>query len=87
MKKESNLFELIHNNVYDSNDVLIRGAKNYFINFINNFSRYCVYLINHTHELFDKIKMYKVEVENQLKITKIKSTISNKYGKYVFRNE
>ena len=53
--------------VCDSNDVLTRGGKRYFITFIDDFSKYCyVYLVNHKSELFDKFKVYKTKVENQL---------------------
>ena len=55
--------------ICDSSDVLTRGGKRYFITFIDDFSKYCyVYLVNHKSELFDKFKVYKIEVENQLEI-------------------
>jgi len=58
---------LIHSDVCDSNDVLPRGGKIYFITFIDDFSKYCyVYLINRNREFFEKFKIYKSEVENQL---------------------
>jgi hypothetical protein len=58
---------LIHNNIYDNNNVLTRGGKRFFITFINNFSRFCyIYLTNSKSELFDKFKTFKVGVENQL---------------------
>jgi len=50
IKKKTNLLELIHSDVCDSNDVLTCGGKRYFITFIDDFSKYCyVYLINHKH--------------------------------------
>ena len=62
--------------------MLTCGEKRYFITFIDNFSKYCyVYLINHKSELFDKFKVYKVEVENQLE-RKIKILHSNRGGEY-----
>jgi len=61
------LLELVHSDVCDSNDVLTRGGKRNFITFIDDFSKYCyMYLVNHKSELFDKFKVYKTEVENQL---------------------
>ena len=55
MKKETNLLELIHSDVCDSNDVLTRGGKRYFITFIDDFSKYCyMYLIYQKHEFFEK---------------------------------
>jgi len=54
MKKETNILELIHSDVCDSNDVLTRDGKRYFITFIDYFSKYFhVYLINHKHEFFE----------------------------------
>jgi len=61
------LLELVHSDVCDSNDVLTCGGKRYFIAFMDDFSKYCyVYLVNHKTKLFDKFKVYKIEVENQL---------------------
>jgi len=78
MKKETNLLELIHSDVCDSNDVLTHDGKIYFITFIDDFSKYCyVYIINHKHEIFDKFKIYKSELENQLE-RKIRLLRSNK---------
>ena len=76
------MLELVHSDVCDSNDVLTRGGKRYFITFFDDFSKYCcVYLINHKSELFDKFKVYKIEVENQLE-RKIKILRSNRGGEY-----
>ena len=82
IERETNLLELVHNDVCDSNDVLTRGGKRYFITFIDDFSKYCyVYLVNHKSELFDKFKVYKTEVENQLE-RKIKILRSDRGGEY-----
>ena len=76
------MLELVHSDVCDSNDVLTRGGKRYFITFIDDFSKYCyVYLVNHKSELFDKFKVYKTEVENQLE-RKIKILRSDRGGEY-----
>jgi len=65
IERETNLLELVHSDVCDNNDVLTRGSKRYFITFIDDFSKYCyVYLVNHKSELFNKFKVYKIEVEN-----------------------
>lgn len=40
VEKKTNLLELIYSNIYDSNNVLTRDGKRYFIIFINDFSRY-----------------------------------------------
>jgi histone deacetylase 1/2 len=68
VEKKKNLLELIHNDFCDSNNVLTRSGKRYFITFIDNFSIYSyIYLKNSKNELFDKFKISKGEVENQLK--------------------
>jgi len=41
IEREANLLELVHSDVCDSNDVLTRGDKRYFITFIDDFSKYC----------------------------------------------
>ena len=42
-----------------------RGGKNYFVTFIDNFSRYTkVYSIKHKGETFEMFLTYKAEVEN-----------------------
>jgi len=84
MKKEINLLELIHSDVCGSNDVLTRGGKRYFITFIDDLSKYFyVHLINHKHDFFEKFKIYKSEVENQLE-RKIKIVHSDRVGEYMF---
>ena len=41
-----------------------RGGFEYFISFINDYSRYeYIYLMRHKFEAFDKFKEYKAEVE------------------------
>jgi len=58
IERETNFLELIHSDVRDSNDVLARDDKRYFITFIDDFFKYCyVYLVNHKSELFDKFKV------------------------------
>ena len=42
-----------------------------------------MYLVNHKSELFDKFKVYKTEVKNQLEI-KIKILCSDRYGEYTY---
>ena len=66
IERETDLLELVHSDICDSND----------------FSKYCyVYLVNHKSELFDKFKVYKTEVENQLE-RKIKILRSDRGGEY-----
>nr|GFB74322.1 hypothetical protein [Tanacetum cinerariifolium] len=57
-----------------------REDANYYITFTNDFSRYgYVYLIKHKHEVFEMIKTFQNEVENQLRKT-IKVLRSNRRG-------
>ena len=63
--RDSELLELIHSDVCDSNKTS-RGCNKYFIIFIDDFSKYCyVYLLKSKDEAFKKFKVYKAEVENQ----------------------
>nr|KYP58848.1 Retrovirus-related Pol polyprotein from transposon TNT 1-94 [Cajanus cajan] len=82
VQKETYLLELIHSDICDSNGIITRGGKKYFITFIDDFSKYCyVYLIIHKSELFEKFKVYKAEVENQLeKSIKILRLIEEEYS-------
>jgi len=76
---------LIHNNIYDSNNILTCGGKRLFITFINDFSRfYYIYLTNSKSELFDKFKIFKVGVENQIE-KKLKILQSNRGGEYILK--
>ena len=76
---------LIHSNLAYLKQTTSRGGKNYFVTFINDYSRYTkVYLIK--DEAFDMFLKYKAEVENQLN-KKIKRIRSDRGGEYVLFNE
>ncbi|GJR14687.1 retrotransposon protein, putative, ty1-copia subclass [Tanacetum coccineum] len=63
--------------------IMSRKGANYFITFINDFSRYgFVYLMKHKHEVFETFKVFKNEVENQLG-KKIKAIRSDQGGEYL----
>nr|KYP50829.1 Retrovirus-related Pol polyprotein from transposon TNT 1-94 [Cajanus cajan] len=65
--RESETLSLIHYDLADLKQTMSRGGKNYFVTFIDDFSRYTkVYLIKHKDEAFDMFLSYKTEVENQL---------------------
>nr|KYP56508.1 Retrovirus-related Pol polyprotein from transposon TNT 1-94 [Cajanus cajan] len=82
VQKETCLLELIHCDICDRNGVITHGGNKHFITFTDDFSKYCyVYLIIHKSELFDKFKVYKAEVENQLE-RKIKILHSNSGGEF-----
>ena len=48
-------------------NVRAQGGYEYFISFIDDYSRYGhIYLMHHKFETLEKFKEYKAEVENQL---------------------
>ena len=55
----------IHTDLCGTISTSARGGYEYFVTFINNYSRYgYIYLMHHKSEAFDKFKEYKAEVEN-----------------------
>jgi len=78
-KKNTKLLELIYSDICEYNNILTCSDKRYFITFINDSSRYChVYLLTLKSDIFDKFKMYKAEVENQIerKIKILRSVVN-----------
>jgi hypothetical protein len=60
--------ELVHSDIYEMNDVLTEGVKRYFMILIDDASRFCyVYLLKTKDEAFNCFKIYKSEIETQLK--------------------
>ena len=54
-------------NVDESNGVLTKGGKTYFMTLIDDCTRFCyIYLLKSKDEALHYFKMYKAEVENQL---------------------
>jgi len=67
VERQTELLGLIHTNLADLKQTMFRGGKNYFVTFIDYYSRYTkVYLIKRKDEAFDVFLTYKTEVENQL---------------------
>ncbi|KAA0033208.1 gag/pol protein [Cucumis melo var. makuwa] len=59
-------WELVHSDFCGPMNVKTRGGYEYFISFIDDYSRYChVYLIHNKSDSFEKFKEYKAEVENE----------------------
>ena len=59
--------QLVHSNVYGLLSVQARGGYEYFITFINDYSRYgYVYLMHKKYETFGKFKEFMAEAEKQL---------------------
>ena len=57
-----------------------RGGYEYFVTFINDYSRYgYIYLMHHKSETFEKLKEFKAEVENH-RGKSIKSLQSDRGG-------
>jgi hypothetical protein len=59
--------DLIHSDLCETNGILTKLVKRYFITFINDCTRFCyVYLLKSKDEALHYCKTYKDEVENQL---------------------
>ena len=79
----NDLLGLIHSDVCGPLSSTARGAFQYFITFIDDFSRYgYVYLMKHKSESFKKFKVFKNEVQNQLG-KNIKILRSDRGGEYL----
>jgi transposase InsO family protein len=60
--------DLIHSDLCEMNKILNKGGKRYFINFIDDSTRFCyVYLLKSKDEALHYFKTYKAEAENQFK--------------------
>ena len=67
-------------------NVKARGSFEYFVTFIDDYSRYgYVYLMHHKSDTFEKFKEYRAEVENQLGKS-IKILRSDRGGEYLDRD-
>ena len=66
-ERASDLLGLIHTDVCGPLSTSARGGYSYFITFTDDFSRYgYVYLMRHKFKTFEKFKMFKNGVQNQL---------------------
>ncbi|KAA0049626.1 gag/pol protein [Cucumis melo var. makuwa] len=75
--------KLIHSDLCGPMNVKARGSFEYFISFIDDYSRYgYLYLMEHKSEALEKFKEYKAEVENLLS-KKIKILRSDRGGEYM----
>ena len=78
--------ELIHPDVFVPMNVKSRGSFEYFVIFIDDYSRYVyVYLMQYNSDTFEKFKEYRAEVENQFGKT-IKTLRSDRGGEYLDRD-
>ena len=82
-ERASDLLALIHTDVCGPLSTNARGGFSYFVTFTDDFSRYgYVYLMKHKFESFEKFKLFKNEVQNQLG-KNIKALRSDRGGEYL----
>ena len=85
-ERASDLLGLIHIDVYGPISLISRGGYQCFITFTDEFSRYgYIYLLRHKSESFEKFKLFKNEVQNQLG-KNIKTLRSDRGGEYLTQN-
>ena len=85
-ERASDLLGLIHTDVCGPISSIARGGYQYFITFTDDFSRYgYIYLMRHKSESFEKFKLFKNEVQNQLG-KNIKTLRSDRGGEYLRQN-
>ncbi|GJV50315.1 retrotransposon protein, putative, ty1-copia subclass [Tanacetum coccineum] len=83
VERAKDLLGLIHTDVCGPFRTVSSEGVNYFITFTDDFSHYgFVYLMKHKHEVFETIKVFQNEVENQLG-KKIKAIRSDREGEYL----
>lgn len=84
--RNSELLELIHTDICGPFDIPYWGGENYFITFIDDFSRYCyLYLLHEKSQSMDMLKVFIDEVEIQLdrKLNIVRTGRGGEYyGKY-----
>ena len=81
--RANDLLGLIHSDVCGPLSTTARGGFQYFITFTDDFSRYgYVYLMKYKFESFEKFKIYKNEIQNQLG-KNIKTLRSGQGGEYL----
>ncbi|GKD58132.1 retrotransposon protein, putative, ty1-copia subclass [Tanacetum coccineum] len=82
-ERATDLLRVIHTDVYGPFKHVLRQGASYFITFTDDYSRYgYVYSLKHKHEVFETFKVFKNEVENQLRKT-IKALLLDRGGEYI----
>ena len=82
-ERATKLLSLVHSNICGSMSSSARGGYFYFITFIDDLSRYgYVYLLKHKSELFEIFKLFRNEVEKQIRKS-IKILQSDRGGEYL----
>ena len=82
MTRSTELLELIHSYLADLKNTPSRGGNNYYVSFVDDFSRYTkIYLIKSKDEASSMFMKFKAEFENQLS-KRIKRLRSDRGGEY-----
>ena len=82
-KRAEEPLELVHSDVCGPLNVQARGGYEYFISFIDDFSRYgYIYLMQRKSEAYEKFKEFRAEAEKQLGKT-LKTFRSDRGGEYL----
>ena len=82
VKRVTYVLQLIHTDICGPFPTVSRNGQQYFITFIDDFSRYgYLYLIHEKSQSLEVFKSFKVEVENQLN-KRIKNVGSDRGGEY-----
>ena len=77
------VLELVHSDLCGPLSTSARGGYEYFVTFIDDYSRYgYIYLMHHKSETFEKFKEFKAEVENH-RGKSIKTLRSDRGGEYL----
>ena len=75
--------ELVHYDLCEPMTIQARGGFEYFITFIDDYSRYgYIYLMRRKSEAFEKFKEYRAETEKRLN-NSLKTLRSDRGGKYL----
>nr|GEV05034.1 retrotransposon protein, putative, Ty1-copia subclass [Tanacetum cinerariifolium] len=83
VERAKDLLGLIHADICGPFRTVSKQGASYFGTFTDDFSRYgYVYLLNHKYKVFETLKIFQKEVENQLEKI-IKSLRSNRGGEYM----
>jgi len=83
--RATDVLKLIHTNICGSFRTPLWNGHQYFISFIDDYSRYAyLFLIHEKSQSLDVFKKFKVEVENQIN-KRIKSVRSDRGGEYYGR--
>ena len=82
-KRAEEPLELVHSDVCGPLNVQARGGYEYFISFIDDFSRYgYIYLMQRKSEAYEKFKEFRAEAEKQLGKT-LKTFRSDRGGEFL----